>query len=128
MSRKVKVTSVCVPEDIFQMGKEEGYNFSQLLTRAIIEKSDPRKELVFIRAEIREYERKIRQLEEEASVMEKLLEKKREKMLEDALVEYMPMYQRVGTIVDRVMVRLVDNLGMPAEEILMAFESRSMCV
>lgn len=124
MGRRKVVTSVSIDPDIFEMGREEGYNFSELLEKAILSKNDIKKEIYLISAEIRHFNSKIRELEERKDTLQDALEKQENTIMEDALIDHMATYRLHGCLASNLEQRLCQRLDINKEELYGAFEDK----
>lgn len=124
MVRRKVVTSVNLDPDVFEMGREEGYNFSELLEKAILSKNDLKKEIYLLNSEIRHYSSKLRELEEKRDTLQDALEKQEHTILEDALIDHMATYRLHGVLPDGLEKRLCSRLGINQTELYGAFETK----
>lgn len=119
MSKPLKkvVTSVTIDPEIFEMGREEGYNFSQLLEKAIIERSDPKRERIYIEGIIGRMESELAGLREKVNVL-KQAETKVEQTLFDELVDNSRDYYNIhGMIPDKILQRFSTKLGVDIRQL-----------
>jgi len=117
MGRRKVTTSVNLDPDIFQRGREAGYNFSQLLQEKIIEKNDPQQEVMLLKNEIRYHEEQITKLQAKLEIVEREAQKAENAKINNVLGRYVPIYKQWGFLSDRDLARLADNLKIGKEEV-----------
>lgn len=122
MGRRKVVTSVSLDPDVYQRGREEGYNFSKLLQNAIIGKNDPQREMAILKDEIHYHEEQIAKLEVELKIVERVIKQTRNAMIEKIIDRYLPTYRDIGSLPDEAMDRLCDNLNMDLKEVVEILE------
>lgn len=122
MARKKTVTSVSIDPEVFKMGRDEGYNFSELLEEAIIERNDPEREIAFIQGQIKYHEEKIHDLRQKIEVVKKAENKIKKFIIMEAIERYLPGYRQTGVLRDSVEQRLCEKLKLTSEELMEVFD------
>lgn len=122
MARKKTVTSVSIDPEVFKMGRDEGYNFSELLEEAIIERNDPEREIIFLQGQIQYHEEKIHELRQKIEVVKKAENKIKKFIIMEAIEQYLPGYRQTGVLRDSVEQRLCEKLKLTTEELLEVFD------
>lgn len=123
MARNKIVTSVSIDPEVFKMGREEGYNFSELLEEAIIDRNDPEKEIAFLQGQIEYHEKKIHDLRQQIEVVRKTENKIRKFIVYEAIEKYLPDYRKLGVLPDSVEHRLCTRLKLTSEELMGVFDA-----
>ena len=118
MGRRKVVTTVSIDPDVYNKGREEGYNFSKLLQNAIIGKNDPFREIQILKDEIHYHEEQIAKLEVELKIVERVAKQTRNAIIERVIDKYIPTYRDIGSLPDAVMDRLCDNLNMEVKQVI----------
>jgi len=111
------MTSVRIDSEVFELGREEGYNFSKLLENAIRERSDPKKEIMYIEGIITRLEKEITEYKSQLKALN-LAEEKVNITLFDELVEQAkPEYMIHGYVPDRLLNRYSRKLGVNIQQL-----------
>lgn len=117
MVKKKVVTSVTINPEIFEMGREEGYNFSQLLEQAIIERSNPTKEIQYLEGIITTLEREIHGYKERIQTLQTIEEKVQRTVFDELINQAKPIYQEHGFIPDNLLNRFSRKLNRKIGEL-----------
>jgi post-segregation antitoxin (ccd killing protein) len=117
MGTKKVVTSVCLDPEVFERGREEGHNFSQLLEDAIIGESDPDKEIFRLEKLIRELEIKIQSYKERIVILKEKKETRDKTTFELLLDEARHDYENFGIVPQRLLERYSKKLGVKVDEL-----------
>jgi UDP-galactopyranose mutase len=118
------VTSVNVEPGIFQIGRDEGFNFSELLEQAIIDRCDPEREIAYLKGQVLYYEKKIEELNDQIKAAEKAENKIKRYMMEEVVERYMEEYQLWGFLPDDVEEKLCDRLKVSVDELHEVFNEK----
>ncbi|MBF4474573.1 hypothetical protein [Methanobacterium formicicum] len=122
MARNKIVTSVSLTPEVFKMGRDEGYNFSELLEEAIIDRNDPQKEIAFLQGQIQYHQDKIHELNQKIEIVKKAENKIKEFIVMEAIEHYLPDYRLTGVLRDSVERRLCEKLKLTPEELVEVFD------
>jgi predicted DNA-binding protein len=122
MARNKIVTSVSLTPEVFKMGRDEGYNFSELLEEAIIDRNDPQKEIAFLQGQIQYHQEKIHELNQKIEIVKKAENKIKEFIVMEAIEHYLPDYRLTGVLRDSVERRLCEKLKLTPEELVEVFD------
>jgi hypothetical protein len=125
MARRKVVTSVSVDPEVFHVGREEGYNFSELLEQAIIDRQEPEKEIAYLKGKIKYHEDKALELRERVEIVKKADNKLKKLILKNAIEKYLPDYQQLGVLPDEVEQHLCMKLKLTPEKLLEVFDEFS---
>lgn len=123
MGRNKKVTTVNISPEAFQIGRDEGYNFSELLEEAIMSKNNPRRELTLLKIRIKNQELELNKMKAEAIALEKAVESQDNAIIQDAIEDYLDEYKIIGMVPVNVERRLCHRLGISREELTAVFEN-----
>lgn len=117
MGRNKTLTTVSINPDVFQIGREEGYNFSQLLEDAIVERNDPKREVIMLQGKIRYHEEEATRLKGELKLAEDKVRETEKTKIDRVLERFVPIYKEWGFIKDEDMNWLTISLHLKPEEI-----------
>jgi post-segregation antitoxin (ccd killing protein) len=116
---------VTINPEIFQMGRDEGYNFSQLLEEAIIERSDPRKEIRYLEGVVSKLETELAGYREKIKVLEKAEVKIKRTVFDELLEQAKPIYECHGYVdhdlLKRFSIKLNKSVDELEEDVIYAF-------
>lgn len=122
MARRKVVTTVSIDPDVFQIGRDDGFNFSQLLEQAIIDNQDPEKQVAYLRGQIKYHEDKAIELRKEVEIVEKAENRLKKILRRNAIDKYLPEYKKFGILNDEDEQKLCLSLKMTPEELTGFFD------
>lgn len=122
MGQRKVVTTVCIDPQVFEVGREDGFNFSQLLERAIIDEQDPERKILSLKAKIKYHEDEAVKLRDEVEIVKKLDNKLRKLQQRNIIEKYLPAYREMGILVDEVEMKLCSQLKMDKIELMEFFD------
>ena len=122
MAQKKVVTTVCIDPDVFKIGREDNFNFSQLLETAIIDEQDPERKIASLKNKIKYHEDEALKLREEVEVTKKLENKLKKIVQMNVIEKYLPYYKEWGFLADDVEMRLCGQLKMTPTELMEFFD------
>ena len=114
---KKTVTSVTLDPEIFQMGREEGYNFSQLLQKAIVERSDPKREIIYIEGIIARLEAELSGYREQLIVLKSKAELKERTLFDELVEQNREYYEQHGMVDFKLIERFSVKLDRPVNQL-----------
>jgi len=122
MAGKKVVTTVCIDPDVFQVGREDGFNFSALLERAIVDEQDPERKIASLKGKIKYHEDEALKLREEVELVKKLDNKLKKILMRNAIEKYLPAYAEMGILTDEVEHKLCVSLNMTPSKLTEFFD------
>lgn len=119
---KKTVTSVTIDPEIFAMGREEGYNFSQLLEKAIIDESDPKREIIYIEKIIARLEAELTGFREKLIVLKSKAELKERTLFDELVDSSREYYKEHGMVefklLERFSIKLDKGIDQLEEDVI----------
>lgn len=99
------------------MGRDEGYNFSQLLEEAIIERSDPRKEIRYLEGVVSKLENELSGYKERIKALEMVETKIKRTVFDELLEQAKPIYEKHGYVDQDLLKRFSMKLNKSVDEL-----------